>query len=194
MKVPVTAALAVCFIAALAACSPEASQAQGGRGVASQERKVDWAQAQKEQPSANAVTTANSGFDVQVANAADDSPVPMLAPPATAAVASGLDDEATVVRVTPDGYFATFAGPKYDVTVHGTKAFYVAPNSAPAKTQDAEPALRFEQGEGQAQITFKRYGADYLIEFNCKTGAADQACITEAEAAAFARRLQLVSQ
>jgi hypothetical protein len=190
--------VAASALLALPACTPDASQAQGDRRVSAQERPIDWDKAQKDAPPP-AVTAAapRSAFDADVQIAAVGAPAPMLAPPTTVSIAAGLDDDDATVRVTQDGYFATFPGPRYDVTVHGTKSFYVAPAGAPpakeaAKAPDAD--YRFELGEGEAQVTFRRYGADYLITFACKTGPADAACISQADALAFARRLQLVNQ
>jgi hypothetical protein len=191
-----------------AACTPAPSQAQGENTVGDGERKVDWAGAQKDaaptQPGIAAIASApKAAFDVQVQTASVGSPVPMLAPPSVAVTASGLESEAPVVRVTDDGYFATFEGPRYDVTVHGTKAFYMAPAGAPGaksdmagkdKTKAPDTDFAFALGEGEAQVTFRRYGADYMIQFACKTGPADAACISRTDAIAFARRLQLVSQ
>jgi hypothetical protein len=192
---------ALAAIGLLAACTPEASEAQGDRRVAAQERPVDWDKAQKDAPPASvAIASPRGAFDTEVQNAAVGAPVPMLAPPTTVSVAAGLDDDEATVRVTKDGYFATFPGPRYDVTVHGTKAFYVAPSGAPpaqaaakTPTKADDVDYRFELGEGEAQVTFRRYGADYLITFACKTGPTDAACISQADALAFAQRLQLVN-
>lgn len=184
----------------LGGCMPAPSQAQGDQRVAQKEKSIDWQAAQKDAPPPSPVATAPRGsFNAQVATASVGAPVPMLAPPSTASIAAGLDDTSATVRVTQDGYFANFPGPRYDVTIHGTKAFYVAPENAP-QTQPGKAAApaatgyRYEVSEGEVSVMFSRYGADYMIQFSCKTGAPNAACISQADAFAFADRLQLVNQ
>jgi hypothetical protein len=191
--------LAACFGAAIAACSPQEAKTQAAEAPVQQaERTIDWGAAHKDanvQPPPIAATAPKSNFNPKVTTASVGAPVPMLAPPVQASVAAGLDDGAVTVRVTEDGYFITVPGPRYDVIVNGTKAFYLAPSDAPKTPAKAAPqAYRFEWGEGEATLAFSRYGADYLIQFVCKTGAANAACMTQADAVAFAERLQLVNQ
>lgn len=183
--------LLIPLLAALAACGVDKSIAAGEAKPEKGERQVDWAAAQKD-AAAKGVETAGAGLQPSTINPAAKagSSVPILAPPpVVGAAASGLTQQG-VVQATPDGYFAMFEGPAYDVVIHGTKDFYAAPAGAPATTKARLSGYRFDIGEGQAQLAFTRYGADYLVEFNCKSATPLVACITEAEAVAFAERLQ----
>ncbi|MEL7232673.1 MAG: hypothetical protein AAGJ85_09205, partial [Pseudomonadota bacterium] len=47
-----------------------------------------------------------------------------------------------------------------------------------------ENAFRFEETMTGAQVSFKRYGASYLVEFACKDPDAvvTELCVTEAQA------------
>ena len=58
----------------------------------------------------------------------------------------------------------------------------------PARTD----AFIFQTTTNGAQVAFSRYGADYLVEFECKELVNGlPACITEDEAVAFARDLAI---
>lgn len=197
MTAPFRSLLFVALLVVGAGCAPDTSQARGDQSVDKNERAIDWAAAKKDAPASTAATVARSDFNPQVQTASAGSPVPMLAPPIAATAAAGLtDSDGPTVRVTEDGYFATFEGPRYDVIVNGTKAFFIAPDGAPKKTDKAlsDTDYRYEVGEGEVQVTFRRYGADYMIQFACKTGSPDTPCINQTDAIAFARRLQLVAQ
>lgn len=184
---------------ATVACSPLEAKPQAPEApVQKAERTIDWGAAQKDaiaqQPQVG-TTPPKSGFNPKVTTASVGAPVPMLAPPVAASIAAGLNDESVTVRVTEDGYFITMPGPRYDVIVNGTKAFYLATEGAPKASTNADPkAYRYEIGEGEVTLAFSRYGADYLIQFVCKTGAINAPCITQPESIAFAARLQLVNQ
>ena len=58
---------------------------------------------------------------------------------------------------------------------------------APAATDKSE--MKFQTSEGSAQLAFSRYGADYLIEFECREIDSPEGCITEAQAKEFAESL-----
>jgi hypothetical protein len=49
--------------------------------------------------------------------------------------------------------------------------------------------MKFTTSDASAQLTFSRYGADYLIEFECREVDGPEGCITEAEAKEFAESL-----
>jgi hypothetical protein len=177
-------------------CEQRQSIAAGDPQPKAQERTIDWQAAEKapqmERPGGPLAQAAAATAEDAAAIA---SPVPVLAPPpSVSAAAAGLDAE-PAIRPTPDGYFAVYPGPKYDMSVHGTKAFTAAPATAP-QAPAVEPAAggyRFEVGEGQAQIAFSRFGADYLIEFQCK-GDLTRPCIDETEAIAMAEKLLVVGR
>ena len=119
---------------------------------------------------------------VQSVGAEGPSPVPMLLPSGIAQTAS---DRPTPPVVTADGYFATYHLPKYDAIVNGSKRAYVAAGQAAGD----KSAMKFTPGEASAQIAFSRYGADYLIEFECREVDGGDSCVTEAEAKEFAESL-----
>jgi hypothetical protein len=87
--------------------------------------------------------------------------------------------------VTKDGYFATYHLPRYDVIVNGSSKAYQA-GSPPAgeKTE-----MKFTTVEAGAQLAFSRYGADYVIEFECREVDSPEGCITEVQAKEFAESL-----
>ena len=79
-----------------------------------------------------------------------------------------------------DGYFAAYPGIDYDIIVNGTNEVIGADTSGDGED---EPVLTYTPTMSGAQVSFSRYGADYLVEFECKSiegGEAD--CITEQEA------------
>jgi len=76
--------------------------------------------------------------------------------------------------------------PKYDVIVNGSQKAYVA--DTPAAAADKE-AMKFQTVEAGAQLSFSRYGADYLIEFECREVDSPEGCVSEAEAKEFAESL-----
>ena len=109
-------------------------------------------------------------------------PVPMLLPSGIAQTAS---DRPTPPVVTADGYFATYHLPKYDAIVNGSKRAY----AAAGQVAGDKSVMKFTTGEASAQIAFSRYGADYLIEFECREVDGGDSCVTEAEAKEFAESL-----
>lgn len=109
-------------------------------------------------------------------------PVPMLLPSGVAQV-QGASDRPTPPVVTKDGYFATYHLPRYDAIVNGSNKAYVAEGQAAGgdKTE-----MKFTTGEASASLSFSRYGADYVIDFECREVDGAESCITEAEAKEFA--------
>jgi hypothetical protein len=175
---------------ALSACGPRESQAAGEPTPKQGERAVNWGEAKQAQP-AQAPLSPGLAPDPNSA-AAKLSPVPVLTPPPVAgAAAAGLEaGSEMILKPTPDGYFARIAGKAYDITIHGTKAFLEAPVTAPKPGAVDTTKYRFETGEGQAQVSFSKFGVDYLVQFDCK-GDPMKPCITEAEALAYAQKLQV---
>jgi len=123
--------------------------------------------------------------DVVVPQAAGTDPltVPMLLP----VIVQTASDRPVPPRITKDGYFATYHLPRYDVIVNGSMKAYAAGAQAPAATDKSE--MKFQTSEGSAQLAFSRYGADYLIEFECREIDSPEGCITEAQAKEFAESL-----
>jgi hypothetical protein len=156
--------------------SPE--QGQPAPGPETKEAQIDWdaARADLSKRPADAPATVQSvGKD-------GPAPVPMLLPSGIVLTAS---DRPTPPVVTEDGYFATYHLPKYDAIVNGSKRAYAAAGQAAGD----KAAMKFTIGEASAQLSFSRYGADYLIEFECREVDGAESCITEPEAKEFAERL-----
>ena len=120
---------------------------------------------------------------VQQAGQDGPSPVPMLLPGIVSA--QGADQRPTVPVVTKDGYFATYHLPRYDAIVNGSQRAIASGQAA----QGDKEAMKFTTGEASAQLAFSRYGADYVIEFECREVDGAESCINEQEAKDFAESL-----
>ncbi len=123
--------------------------------------------------------------DVVVPQSAGTDPlvVPMLLP----VIVQTASDRPSPPRVTKDGYFANYHLPRYDVIVNGSQKAYAVGAPAPAATDKSD--MKFQTSDGSAQLSFSRYGADYLIEFECREIDSPEGCITEAQAREFAESL-----
>lgn len=154
--------------------APPVSAPEGPPQVSSE---IDWEAARAARASANVnaspITTQNA-----TGGAAPE--VPVLLP---SGVVQAQNARPPAMVVTDDGYFATYEMPRYDAIVNGTKVAYGA-----ART-DRGDEMNFTISEGSAQLAFSRFGADYLIEFECRQVDGGESCITEDEALAFAESL-----
>lgn len=136
---------------------------------------IDW-EAARADLAATPSEDRETGF--QVASGGTAPPVPVLLPTGIV-VPQGAEGG---VRFQPmsDGYFAAYPGIDYDIVVNGTNEVIGIDS---ADSAQAEPVLTYTPTMTGAQVSFSRYGADYLVEFECKSilgGKAD--CITEQEA------------
>lgn len=138
---------------------------------------IDWETARAD--------AAKRPTDVVVPQSVGSDPltVPMLLPGGIVQTAS---DRPTPPRITKDGYFATYHLPRYDVIVNGSSKAYAVSGQAPAADKSE---MKFTTVEAGAQLTFSRYGADYVIEFECREVDGPEGCITEAQAKEFAESL-----
>jgi hypothetical protein len=138
---------------------------------------IDWESARAD--------AAKRPADVVVPQSVGSDPltVPMLLPGGIVQTAS---DRPTPPRVTKDGYFATYHLPRYDAIVNGSSKAYQAGAAAPATDKEE---MKFTTVEAGAQLAFSRYGADYVIEFECREVDSPEGCITEAQAKEFADSL-----
>lgn len=167
-----TAAVGDDQIAQVASVGPTAVEAQ-----------IDWetARADKAKAPASDVVTVQ-----QVNPNSGPVKVPMLLP---SGIVQAQNAKPPAIVPTADGYFANYHLPKYDATVNGSAQSY---SGTGGKVGD-KAAMKFTQGDASAQLSFSRYGADYLIEFECREIDGADSCITEDEAKAFADSL-FVSQ
>ena len=76
-----------------------------------------------------------------------------------------------------DGLLATFEGDK-------------AP--PPTVTTQSVDEFAYSQTDTGAEVTFKQFGADYLVQFECKKPDETKPCITEAEARGVVESLVMV--
>lgn len=145
--------------------------------------EIDWSKAradlaqQRSQAADDDVFTIQSGGQI--------APVPILLP-ATDRVQIQSGDQASF-RLLDDGYYAAYPGERYDIIVNGTNQ--VAGTEGENRS-DRDGEINFSITLGGAQIALSRYGADYLIDFECnivddQTGT----CIDEEEALEVANAL-----
>ena len=145
---------------------------------------IDWEGARRDL-AARPLEEREGSFSIQ--SGGDAPPVPVFLPSAPVSVQGG--DMAIRFQPTPDGYYAFFPSDAYDIVVNGTNVVILAPGETP---QPRAETYSFSPTTTGASVTFSRYGADYLVEFECKTFAAGVPnCITEEEAIDFARDLAL---
>ena len=176
---------------ALVACTEEKAPAPTAAAPTTDEQTVSTAsapqipvvEAQVNWEAARA-DMAKRPSDVVVPQAAGTDPlvVPMLLP----VIVQTASDRPVPPRITKDGYFANYHLPRYDVIVNGSQKAYAAGGQAPAADKSE---MKFQRSEGSAQLAFSRYGADYLIEFECREIDSPEGCITEAQAKEFAESL-----
>ncbi len=161
------------------------------------ERRISW-------PSERAMTTAQATFfdyargdatpgvsgaigsmQAQVGRA----PVPVLMPGDLRA--QSLLSAARTFTAVEDGYFAVIEGEIYDIVVNGTSEYLAAPGR-PEQVEDPE-AYRFTEAEGGAVLSFSRYGADYIIQFECRQRATDgRPCVSRDQAERFASAMDFI--
>ncbi len=127
---------------------------------------------------------ADAPVTIQTAGQDGPSPVPMLLPSGVAQI-QGAGQAPTIPVVTKDGYFATYHLPRYDAIVNGSQRAIASGQAAQGSKED----MKFTTGEASAQLAFSRYGADYVIEFECREVDGAESCITEPEAKEFAESL-----
>lgn len=153
--------------------APQIATPAGPEQTASQ---IDWEAAR----SARASSDVNSS-NVTTQNATGAAPeVPVLLP---SGIVQAQNARPPAMIVTDDGYFATYEMPAYDAIVNGTMSAYGA------QRVDRGDAMQFTISEASAQLSFSRFGADYLVEFECRQVDDGEVCITEDEARAFADSL-----
>ncbi len=151
----------------------QVAQPEGPDQVATE---IDWEAAR----AARASSSVNSS-NVTTQNATGAPPeVPVLLP---SGVVQAQNARPPAMVMTDDGYFATYEMPRYDAIVNGTKTAYGAQRA------DRGDDMDFTISEGSAQLAFSRFGADYLIEFECRQVDGAPSCVTEEEAQAFAESL-----
>lgn len=112
-------------------------------------------------------------------------PVPVILPRGLVLPAG----ETPSYRPLQDGYFANYPGPVFNVIVNGTNEVF----DVPGAEGKGDVAPVFVETESGASVSLRRFGADYLIEFECNTPPMAGTCLTEAEALEIVDQLIVVS-
>ena len=150
---------------------------------ASSTADIDW-QAARTDLAARPIESREEGA-FQVASGADAPPVPVFLPSSPVMAQSG--EGGMRLQPTSDGYFAFFPGDAWDAVVNGSNKVITAPGET---VQPRGESFNFQPTTTGAQVAFSRYGADYLVEFECKELTNGlPACISEEDAIAFAQDL-----
>ncbi len=158
---------------------PEPFEPAARPSVRPQQAEIDWNSARRD--------LAERPADVAVANFGIESggsapAVPVLLP---TGIVTPQGAGTPAFRPLRDGYYANYPGAAYDITVSGTDR--VHGDGEVARNDD----MNFAQMAAGAQVSLSRYGADYLVEFECKgvEGALGDSCISEEDAMEIARNL-----
>jgi len=164
--------------------APAALPNVGPRADAMQTAQIDWTSARED------LTGQEKGSDelVTIASSAEPAAVPVLLP--TGIVTPASAERGVMFRQTSDGYFASYPGEAYDIVINGTNLIAGTPDANAVRTSEAV----FTSSLAGAQLSLSRYGADYLIEFECNIALTpgNDTCITEDEAYEMADKLIVV--
>lgn len=192
---PVTCAMVALIVVSLVAACSQGSISDSSDGLAEKqdtsdtidpgslapemiESEIDWTAARSDFASQQADETDDTAFQTQSGGTL--TPIPVLLPDSdTVTVQSGSSDE-VAFRLLPDGYFASYPGERYSIVINGTNL--IAGPSGDARN-DRDGEMSFTITMSGAQVALSRYGADYLVEFECNiTDPGTGTCITEDEA------------
>ncbi|MEM6666050.1 MAG: hypothetical protein AAF638_06560 [Pseudomonadota bacterium] len=148
---------------------------------------IDWDAARTDLASSGDTTAMASGFQIQ--SGAEAPPVPVLLPTGIVTTQS-VPGEAPRFREMADGYFARYPGIDYDITVSGSNEVFDVPGDGAIQ----EDAARFQTTVSGVMVSLQRYGADYMVEFECNNVSGDvgNSCINEEDALDVARNLVIV--
>ncbi|MEZ5946427.1 MAG: hypothetical protein R3C13_04510 [Hyphomonas sp.] len=135
------------------------------------EATIDWMAARADVASSSG--GASGSFDI--ASGEEAPPVPVMLPTGIV-IPQGAESE---VKFQPlsDGYFAFYPGTAYNIVVNGTNEVIGE------RTDSSDSEMHFIPTMTGAQVAFTKYGADYLVEFECTASEGDNPdCISEEEA------------
>lgn len=148
---------------------------------------IDWDAANADLARRNAAARSFGSEEeetLQIQSGGDPVAVPILLP--TGIVSVQRAGTGPTIRQTNDGYFARYPGLKYDIVVHGTNEIAAAAGDTIIRDEDFD----FVDLMDGAQVSLSRYGADYLISFECNGAEGGMAsCIDQEEAFEVARGL-----
>ncbi len=166
------------------AAEPEPYVPQPRPSARARASQIDWDSARNDLASRPG-TVAPARFGIE--SGATAPPVPVLLPTGIV-IPQGVGEPA--FRALRDGYFANYPGIDYDITISGTNIVH---DGASGRTEGSEN-VTFAATASGAQVSLSRYGADYLVEFECRqlAGISGDACISEDAAMQIARDLVIV--
>lgn len=143
---------------------------------------IDWDAAREDLSGSNAGLVTIQSVDEEPAE------VPVLLP--TGIATSQSAGAGPVFRRTDDGYFAYYPGATYNITVNGTNQV-IETQALENTNPDRKPV--FSTTVAGAQVWLTRYGADYVVEFECNELEDEAAtCIEESDAMDIADQLIVV--
>jgi len=161
------------------------SKEEPPRADTSNTNEIDWEAARTDMADAQPEGATRSIGIESTANAA---PVPILLPTGqnVGTATRSIGSASPTIRATSDGYFAVYPGSDYDIIINGTNQT----TDVAGKARTRDETMTFTPSVAGAQVSLSRYGADYLVEFECRdlneeTGS----CIEEDEAMAVAESL-----
>ncbi len=144
---------------------------------------IDWDAARRDLASRPLDSREEGAF--QIASGAGAPPVPVFLPSSPVAAQSG--EGGMRLQPTRDGYYAFLPGDDWDAIVNGSNRVITPPGET---VQPRGESFNYQPTTTGAQVAFSRYGADYLVEFECKELTNGlPACITEEDAVSFAQDL-----
>lgn len=148
---------------------------------------IDWDAANADLARRNAAARSFGSEEeetLQIQSGGDPVAVPVLLP--TGIVSIQRSGTGPTIRQTEDGYFARYPGLKYDIVVHGTNEIAASAEDIVIRDEDFD----FVDLMDGAQVSLSRYGADYLISFECNGAEGGMSsCIDQDEAFEVARGL-----
>lgn len=161
--------------------APDPGQdAETARTASVRTAAIDWDAARRDLAS-SPVDSGDRTFNIQSGSSAP--PVPVLLPSGPVRTASAPGGPQPQFRPLSDGYYAVFPGEDYNLIVNGTNEITDAPAMENRDTGD----MAYAETTTGAIVSFSRYGADYMIEFEClSSGAEGNSCVSEDEALAVA--------
>lgn len=163
-----------------AEAAPEPFEPAARPSVRPESARIDWPAARRDLAERPAdAETANFGIE----SGGSAPPVPVLLP---TGIVTPQGAGQPAYRPLNDGYYANYPGTDYDITVSGTNRVYGSAEGA-----EDTAGMSFERMAAGAQVSLSRYGADYLVEFECKgyAGARGDNCVSEEDALQIARDL-----
>lgn len=150
---------------------------------ATSKAEIDWDAARRDLAS-SPERDGDGSFSIQSGSSAP--PVPVLLPTGRVRTASAPDGAQPQFRPVSDGYFAVFPGQDYNLIVNGTNEVTDAPSLENRDTGE----MKYSETTTGSIVSFSRYGADYMIEFECLgSGEEGNSCVTEAEALSVAEEI-----